>query len=180
MLERWPHKFYDAHISVGLDGSMLVSSSDDRMLAWGLLFCLSAAFCLIVYLLLRRRRSGRLALGGFGLTLLIPVFVMPSIGHEYIHVTPERLTIETGDWYRPSRTVVPLSRRDRILERSGGFLPSNLIGDPDVSWHFRRHDGRTEVLELNDFFNAHRMVVAYYIKDRGFYLQRLEDRARNR
>ena len=39
----WLHKLYDASISVGLDGSMLVSSTRDRVLAWGLAFCILGA-----------------------------------------------------------------------------------------------------------------------------------------
>jgi len=175
MPDNWLHKFYDARISVAPDGSMLVSSTEDRILAWGLLFCLSAAACLIIYLVRRGRRSGKLALGTFGLTLLIPVFIMPSVGNEYIHVTPEKITIDTGHWFRSSKSIIHIDRRDQIHEQIGGFLPGNLIGDPDVNWHFRRHDGKRQILELNDFFNAHRMVVAYYIKDRGFYLRRLEE-----
>lgn len=176
MPDNWLHKFYDAHISVAPDGSMLVSSTDDRILAWGLLFCLSAAACLTVYLVRRGRRSGKLAMGTFGLTLLIPVFIMPSVKNEYIHVTTEKITIDTGAWYRPSESVIHIDRRDRIHEQAEGLLPGNLMGDPNVNWHFRRHNGDRHILELNDFFNAHRMVVAYYIKDRGFRLQRLEDR----
>lgn len=175
MPDNWLHKFYDASVSVAPDGSMLVDSTDDRILAWGLLFCLGASVCLIVYLVRRGKRSGKLALGSFGLTLLIPVFIMPSVKHEYIHVTTEKITIDTGHWYRPSESVIYIDRRDQIHEQVDSFLPGNLIGDPDVNWYFRRHNGDRQILKLNDFFNAHRMVVAYYIKDRGFYLQRLEE-----
>ena len=38
-----------------------------------------------------------------------------------------------------------------------------------------RNNGSSEVLKLNDFFSAHRMVVAYYYKDRGMWLERMED-----
>ncbi len=171
----WLRKLYDASISVTPDGSLLVSSTQDRVLAWGLLFCLLAAACLTVYLVRRGRRSGRFALGTFGLSLLIPVFIMPSVRHEYIHVTPEKITIDNGAWYLSSRTVVPVNAGDRIHEKHRGFLPSNLIGDPAVDWHFRRHNGERDILELNAYFNAHRMVVAYYFKDRGFRVRRLEE-----
>jgi hypothetical protein len=64
-----------------------------------------------------------------------------------------------------------------IRERDNtGLVPGNLIGDPNVSWHLTRLDGNSEILELNEFFNAHRMVVAYYYIDRGFWLERLEDK----
>lgn len=75
-----------------------------------------------------------------------------------------------------SKTVLNFQDLENIKEQVDGFLPSNLIGDPKVSWHFLWKDGHRETLELNDFFNAHRMVVAYYIKDRGYKLERLEDR----
>ena len=126
----------------------------------------------------QRRRGGRLGLGVFGVALIIPVFIMPSVRQEYIRVTPAGITVDTGAWYRDSRIVFPISRRDRIRETRDGFMPGNLMGDPRVSWHVTRADGEEDVLELNDFFAAHRMVVAYYIKDRGFMLERLEDRAR--
>jgi hypothetical protein len=172
------HKFYAASISVGADGSMLVSSTRERVLAWGMAFCLLAAASLIAWLLRRGRPAGRIALGVFGTSLLIPILIMPSVRHEYIRVTPSRITIDTGDWYRESRSVFPIGRQDRIREYRDGFLPGNLIGDPSVSWRVTRPDGGEDVLELNDFFAAHRMVVAYYIKDRGFMLERIEDRAR--
>ena len=174
----WLHKLYDASISVGLDGSMLVSSTRDRVLAWGLAFCILGALGLSGWLLRRLRSGGRLGLGVFGAALIIPVFIMPSVRQEYIHVSRAGITVNTGAWYHPSRTVFPLNRGDRIRETRDGFLPGNLMGDPSVSWHVTRPDGEEEVLELNDFFTAHRMVVAYYIKDRGFVLQRLEDHAR--
>jgi hypothetical protein len=59
-----------------------------------------------------------------------------------------------------------------------GLLPGNLIGDPNVSWHITRNNGMTDIMMLNEFFNAHRMVVAYYYIDRGFWLERLEDQNR--
>jgi hypothetical protein len=173
----WLHKLYDASISVGVDGSMLVSSTRDRVMAWGLVFCILGALGLTTWLLRRRRRGGGLGLGVFGAALIIPVFIMPSVRQEYIQVSPAGITVDTGAWYRPSRTVFPISRGDIIRETRDGLLPGNLMGDPGVSWHVTRPDGNEEVLELNDFFAAHRMVVAYYIKDRGFVLQRLEDRA---
>jgi hypothetical protein len=58
------------------------------------------------------------------------------------------------------------------------ILPGNLIGDPSVSWQITRNDGEKDVMLLNEFFNAHRMVVAYYYIDRGFWLERLEDQNR--
>ena len=54
-------------------------------------------------------------------------------------------------------------------------MPSNLIGDSVIDWHVTRNNGSSEVLKLNDFFSAHRMVVAYYYKDRGMWLERMED-----
>jgi len=174
----WLHKLYDASISVGVDGSMLVSSTRDRVLAWGLVFCILGALGLSGWLLRRRHGGGRLGLGVFGAALIIPVFIMPSVRQEYIHVSRAGIIVNTGAWYHPSRVDFHLNRGDSIRETRDGFMPGNLMGDPSVSWHVTRPDGEEDVLELNDFFTAHRMVVAYYIKDRGFVLQRLEDRPR--
>jgi len=178
VLESLLHKFYAASISVSTDGSMLVSSTRERILAWGMVFCFLAAFSLIVWLLRRGRAGGRLALAMFGASLLIPFLIMPSVRHEYIRVTPSRITVDTGDWFRNSLAVFTVNRRDRITEYRDSFLPANLLWDPSISWRITRPDGREQVVKLDDFFTAHRMALAYYYKDRGFMLQRLEDQAR--
>lgn len=177
MIESLLHKFYAASISIGGDGSMLVASTDERMLAWALLFCLTAALSLTAWLIWRKRAAGRLALGCLAVSLLLTALILPSVRHEYIHVSPGAITIETGSWYKPSRTVVEMANIYNIRESDPkGILPSNLIGDPALDWQVTRVDGNSEIVELNDFFSAHRMVVAYYYKDRGFWLERLEDR----
>ena len=40
------HKFYAASISIDPAGAMLVTSTRDRIMAWGMLFCLIAFVCL--------------------------------------------------------------------------------------------------------------------------------------
>ena len=170
------HKFYAATISVTADGNMLVASTRERILAWGLVFCIIAATSLTVYLACRRNRLARnLSLCTFTVSLLIPAMVLPSVRQEYIYVTPEKMILETGTWYRPSRTVINFDGLHSVREIADGFMPSNLIGDPDVNWQLSWIDGRETVLEFNDFFNAHRMVVAIYMQDRGHYVTRLED-----
>ncbi len=177
MFETLLHKFYAASISIGLDGSMLVASTRDRVMAWGMVFCFIAAVCLTGVVIFRKKGARLAALMLFLFTLAIPVFIIPSVRHEYIHVTPKQITIETGTWYRNSRTVMSLEDLDHIREVENGIVPSNFIGDPDVDWHFLWRDGKSAVLHLNDFFNAHRMVVAIYIEDRGHLVERLEERA---
>jgi|GEM_PF-5670515 len=178
ILESLLHKFYAASIYVGTDGSMLVSSTRERVLAWGMVFCFLAAVSLLVWLLRRGRAGGRPALAVFGISLLIPFLIMPSVRHEYIRVTPARITIDTGDWFRNSLSVFPVNRQDRITEYRDGILPANLLWDPSVNWRITRPDGSEQVVKLDDFFTAHRMALAYYFKDRGFMMQRLEDQAR--
>jgi hypothetical protein len=127
-------------------------------------------------LIWRKKHVGKLAMGFFLVSLLIPVLIMPSVRKEYIHASPSAITIESGAWYRPSRMVVEMSNIKNIRETDvRGIIPSNLIGDPNVHWHVTWRDGRSTVLVLNEFFSAHRMVVAYYYKDRGYWLERLED-----
>ena len=175
MFDRFLHKFYDASISIGTDGTMLLVSTRDRFMIWATTFCFVAAICLVCYLLLKNNRVRKACLLAFLATLLIPVFIIPAVRQEYIHVSPQQITVEQGVWFLESRTILTFHDLDNISERVDGIMPSNLLGDPDVSWHFLWKDGHRETLELNDFFNAHRMVVAYYIKDRGYRLERLED-----
>lgn len=175
-MESLLHKFYAASISIGTDGSMLVSSTKDRVLMWGTIFCFTAATCLICWLVWRSRHIGKAAMIGLVISLIIPVLIIPSVRQEYIHVTRSELTIESGEWYMPSKTVLKMTNLRQIRETDNqGILPGNLIGDPKVSWHLTRLDGNREEMVLNQFFNAHRMVVAYYYIDRGFWVERLED-----
>ena len=175
MFDRFLHKFYDASISIGTDGTMLLVSTRDRFMIWAATFCFVAAICLLCYLLLKSNRARKACLLAFLVTLFIPVFIIPAVRKEYIHVSPQQITVEQGVWFLESRTILTFRDLDNISERVDGIMPSNLLGDPDVSWHFLWNDGRRETLKLNDFFNAHRMVVAYYIKDRGYRVERLED-----
>jgi len=179
VIESLLHKFYAASITIGLDGSMLVASTRDRILVWGVLFCVLASVSLIIWLVYRKQHVGKLAIGFFIVSLLIPVLVIPSVRKEYIHASRNAITIDSGTWYRPSMTVLKMTNIRSIRETdTQGIIPANLIGDPNVHWHVTWDDGASTVLELNDFFNAHRMVVAYYYKDRGYWLERLEDRLR--
>lgn len=179
MIESLLHKFYAASISIDADGNMLVASTRERMLAWLAVFCIVALVSLIIWYIWRKQHRGRLAMGIFILTLAVSILTIPSVRHEYIHVSPHTLTIESGAWYRPSTTVLQMSNIRNIRETSENrFMPGNLIGDPGVDWHITWADGEARRFRLNDFFNAHRMVVAYYYKDRGFWLERLEDQTR--
>ena len=119
---------------------------------------------------------GRLAMAVFVVTLSIPIMIMPSVSKEYIHVSPTAMTVESGEWFMPSKAVFQMANIRNIRETdSKGIIPGNLIGDPNVNWHITWQDGKSEVIVLNEFFNAHRMVIAYYYKDRGYKLERLED-----
>jgi hypothetical protein len=179
LIETLLHKFYAASISIDSNGGMLVASTDERLLAWAMLFCFATALSLLAGLIWKHRQARMAAATGLLACLLLTALILPSVRQEYIHVSPAVLTIETGSWYRPSRTVIDMADIDNIRESDPqGILPSNLIGDPVIHWHVTRTNGSREVLELNDFFSAHRMVVAYYYKDRGFWLERLEDRQR--
>lgn len=181
MLEHFLHKLYAASITIGADGSMLVSSTRERVLAWGAIFCVAAALTLVAWLKCRKSGAGRVAVGAFLATLVIPVLVIPSIRNEYIHASRQAITVDSGAWFMPSRTVLRMSNIRNIRELdTRGLLPGNLIGDPAIDWHITWHDGESRVLELNEFFNAHRMVIAYYYKDRGYWLERLEDRELSR
>ena len=169
------HKFYAASISIDPAGAMLVTSTRDRIMAWGMLFCLIAFVCLVCLLVWRRTAIGKLSMLAFVVSLWIPVLVIPSIKHEYIQVSEWQMTIDNGSWLPDSRRVIDLNNLHKITERQNSILPGNLMGDPDVVWQISWNDGKREDLELNTFFNAHRMVVAYFIRDHGHAMSRLED-----
>ena len=154
---------------------MLVSSTRERVLAWGMMFCLITAACLICFLVLRNPLARKVTVATLVCALVIPVIIIPSIRREYIHVSETQMTIDTGSWISSSTKVINFENLHRISEIQDGILPGNLIGDPGVIWHISWEDGTQENLKLNDFFNAHRMVVAYYIRDHGHSMSRLED-----
>ena len=169
------NKLYAASISIDPTGAMLVSSTRDRMMAWNMLFCLIAALCLVIFLAWHRPVIRRLSILVFIVSLLIPVLVTPAVEHEYILVSEWRMVFDTGSWLPGSRKVIDFDNLHGITEQRNGFLPGNLLGDPDVTWKISWNDGEQEDLELNDFFNAHRMVVAYFIRDHGHAMSRLEN-----
>ena len=175
LFETFMNKFYEASITVNMESGMLLVSSRDRFMAWATMFCFSAAACLVVFLVARKKPLKSVSLAAFVVTLVIPVIVIPSVRQGYIQVSPNHITVEDGIWFLDSRKEFYFDNLDNIREQVDGPVPGNLLWDPDVSWHFRWKDGSSDILQLNDFFNAHRMVVAYYIKDRGYRLERLED-----
>lgn len=178
MFDSFLHKFYDASISIGMNGNLMLASTRDRFMIWAATFCFVAAISLICFLIFKKPLARKLSIAVFLGTLVIPLYIIPGVRQEYIEVSPQDITVEQGNLFGKSRTILNFQNLDSITERVDGFMPSNLLGDPDVSWQFLWKDGRIETLKLNDFFNAHRMVVAYYIKDRGYRLERLEDRER--
>lgn len=169
------NKLYAASISIDPTGAMLVSSTRDRIMAWGMLFCFTSALCLTCFLIWRRPLIRKLSILMYIITLLIPVLIMPAIKREYIRVSEWHMTIDDGSWLPNSRREIDLNNLRGITERRSGYLPGNLRGDPDVVWEIRWKNGKREDLELNDFFNAHRMVVAYFVRDHGHVMSRLED-----
>jgi hypothetical protein len=174
LIELILHKFYAASISIGLDGTMLVASTKDRLLVWGMAFCLIAALSLISFLIWRRPDTRRISIVVFIMSLNIPVFIMPSAKHEHIHITRDQISIDTGKWYRPSTTIVALRGLQRLSRDSSDYMISNIIGDAYVTWHFERQDGSVQKLVLNDFFSAHSMTIAHYIRDRGYQVEWLQ------
>ena len=154
---------------------MMLVSTRDRFMIWAATFCFAAAVCLVSFLVCKKIYLKRTFLFAFITTLFIPVLIIPSVKQEFIHVSRNHITVEEGFWFRNSRTDLYFNDLDNIREVTTGPIPGNLLGDPDVTWHFQWKDGRTQALELNDFFNAHRMVVAHYIRDRGYRFELLED-----
>jgi hypothetical protein len=174
LLEQILHKFYAASISVGLDGSLLVASNKDRLMVWGMIFCFVTALSLTSCLCWRKPYAQKISIAVLVMSLSIPVVVIPSALKEYVHVSPEQITIDTGSWYKQSTTVIALNNLHALRRDSSDYMVSNLIGDDYVTWHFERQDGSVESLILNDFFSAHSMAIAHYIRDRGHPVRWLE------
>ncbi len=146
------------------DGGLLLTGTRERVLAWGIVFCLVAAAALLCWLAGWQRRA---ALATLLLSALIPVLVMPAVHKEHIHVLPSRIVVDTGAWLLPSRTTIDLSGIAHIREQQTQFRVAGYIVEPNAVWNLHYRDGRTVRLLLNDFFTAHRMAIAQYLRDRG-------------
>lgn len=160
--------FYAATFSMGPDGGLLIASAHERMLAWGLVFCILASVSLALWLLRVKRRS---CLTAFLFSLAIPALVMPSIHGESIYVRRDRITIEAGPWFIRSRSVIDLSGLVRIRQQAPQFKLGGMILEPNAIWRISRTDGTEENVLLGQFFTAHRMAVAQYLRDRGRYVE---------
>ena len=170
MIDSLFRPFYAATITMGSDGGLLIASSRERVLAWGVVFCVIAATALICWLCRFRRTF---ALGVAGLALLIPIMVIPSVTREYIYVRKDSVTIDTGHWFMPSRSVIELAQLRRIRDVGHEYYLGNYFVEPNAVWHIDWRDGRRVELRLNGFFTAHRMVVAQYLRDRGMWVEPL-------
>lgn len=156
--------FHAATLSVGSDGGLLLAGARERVLAWGIVFCVLAATTLALWLLNIRRRT---ALAAFLVSLLIPALVMPAVRKEHIYVLPERIVVDSGGWLLPSSTTIDLENIRQIREQGTQFSLGGYIVEPNALWHLDHRDGSTSQILLNDFFTAHRMVIAQYLRDRG-------------
>lgn len=156
--------FHAAALSMSADGGLLLSGTRERMLAWGIVFCVTAAAALTCWLLHWRRR---LALAGLLVALLIPVLVMPAARREHIHVLPSHIVVDSGAWLFPSRTIIDLRGLDHIRERQVAFKVAGFLVEPNGIWEVNYRDGRRRQVLLNGFFTAHRMAIAQYLRDRG-------------
>ena len=157
-------KFHAATFSMGADGGLLLAGTRERVLAWVIVFCLLAAAALVFWLLKIRRRA---ALTMFLLSLLIPVLVMPALRKEHIYVLPDRIVVDTGGWLLPSTTTIKLENLRQIRVQQTEFNIAGYIVEPNALWHLDYRDGSTRQLLLNEFFTAHRMAIAQYLRDRG-------------
>ena len=174
MFDTFLHKFYSAQISIGLDGTMLVASSKERMLIWGMIFCFIAAASLVTFIICRPGLSRQLSLLVLLFSFYIPLFIIPAANREYIHITREHMTIDSGKRIGSSLTVVSFRELNEISRNKNEHIITNLIGDNYVEWEFNRRNGSLQTLVLNDFFTAHILTIAHYIRDRWFRVIWLE------
>src|SRR5690606_10721608 len=164
MIELLFGPFYAATIAMTPDGGLLIASARERLLAWGMVFCLVAAVALTLWLCRVARRA---SLAAFCLSLFIPAVIMPSLSRESIHVLPHRITVTGGTWLAPEQKVVDLARLQHIREEDTRFRLAGYYVEPNAIWYVHHRDGGRDTILLSDFFTAHRMVVAQYLRDRG-------------
>jgi hypothetical protein len=156
--------FHAANLTLAGDGALLLSGARERVLAWGIVFCVMAATALLSWLFGLRRRF---ALAAFAVALLIPLLVMPGLRNEQIRVEPQSITVREGGWLLPVRMSIDLRNLKQIRERGTQFSVAGYIVEPNALWLFEYADGSHRQVLLNDFFTAHRMAVAQYLRDRG-------------
>jgi len=164
LIESIPRYFYAATLSIDPDGGLLLASSRERILTWGLTFCIIA---LISFILWQLKIAKRTSCGVFFATLLIPLLVIPSLKHEQIHVTGDQIFIRSGYWFYPITDIIDLSGLEHIRQEVKPFALAKLIGKEDIIWNIHHKDGQENVLDLNGFFTDHRKTVAVYLRDHG-------------
>ncbi len=164
MIESMFRYFYAASLSIDPDGGLLLVSSREQILAWGLTFCI---FALISFILWQVKIAKRTSRGTFFATLLIPLLIIPSLKHEWIHVTEDQITVHSGYWFYPTTDIIDLSELDHIRQEVKPYTLANLIGEEDIIWNIHLKDGQKNVHDLNGFFNDHRKTVAVYLRDHG-------------
>lgn len=156
--------FHAATLSMAEDGGLLLTGARERLLAWGIVFGLLAATALVCWLVNVRRRA---AAAVFVVSLLIPALLMPGLRREYIHVLPSRIVVDSGGWPLPSRRTIDLDGVQSIRERQTQFRVAGYIVEANAVWQLEYGDGRRRSVLLDDFFTAHRMAIAQYLRDRG-------------
>jgi len=156
--------FYAATFSMDAGGGLLIASSRERALAWGVVFCVMAAIALTLYL---SRSARRWAPAVLLAALLIPLLIMPSVRRESIYVQPHGITVQSGPWIMPSRTFIDLSNLEQIRQDGAELWIGGRLVESNAIWHLSRRDGSRQKLLLGSFFTAHRMAVAQYLRDRG-------------
>ena len=161
--------FYEATLSMDTDGGLLIIGSHRRVLAWGMVFCLVAALALASWLCRVRRR---LSLSAFAASLLIPLLIMPSLRSERIHVLPRQITMDSGTWLFPSRRTIDLSGLRSIETEDTGFRVAGYLVEANTVWTLNREGGGMDRFMFNNFFTAHRVAIAQYLRDRGLVVSR--------
>jgi len=156
--------FYAATLSLDPEGGLLFASSKERILIWGLTFCIIA---LISFVLWQLKIGKQISRGVFFVTLLIPLLIIPSLKYEQIHVTANQISIQSGYWFHPTMETINLSGLEHIRQEIKLYALANLVGEEDIIWNIHRNDGDEVALDLNGFFNDHRKTVAIYLRDHG-------------
>jgi len=141
------------------DGELLLRSAPERFVAWGVLF---AVVMPVAFVLWRKGLGGRYAPGAFIVSFFVPLFVLPGIAMESVHLTEDALSIKTGFWFAPRVESHPLRGLAEITEHS---VPRRR-GGREIVWTLR-YGPRSHRLDLPDLLESNRTPFVDVLKRRG-------------
>ena len=164
----WSDWFASASITHTPDGSLVVASAPGRYVAWVVAFVvmfLGGGWCW------RRGIGGRFAPSLFFASFALPLIVVPGIATEFVRVSPNALTFQTGFWFSPNTQTIPLAGVVEVIERSEDIAQRSAARQ-DTFWYFVYPDGQQRSVHLSDLFEANREQIAARLRQVGIRVHR--------